>query len=395
MEAGRTGPYVRKEQRMTIRKMVAMAALAGVMGLMLASAPSASANYPGDDISIVSAQASSSVKVSIKYNYIGTWVMATQPLKRMANGRPKCYWASGTWTNSVKIPVVRPYQETSRAKFCALKKPVTANGVRYTHVKVAGGKTGSPCKNLAIPPGRPQPKPQIKGPVLDVRSLASVEIPVKVNSSASASVTGQRQCPGGALSGSASGKAGINGTVRIRVSLAMIMKNKGRTDGAVRRFIEQQIRVKVEGSAKSDAQANIVIVCGAAPPGQPPPQQPPPKENPKPAPACRPIAHLQYGADAFVWCEVVVPAGATLSGERMRKVSGPSDTRIDAPIPVDVRWDNTPCPSGTRCYRARVWAGRTDGDFVYEFEIFANFATGPTTTGTVQGSIRIEKGPDW
>jgi hypothetical protein len=105
-------------------------------------------------IAIVSSSAESDVSVSIKYVEVGTWDMHTKGLLKK-HGHPVCFWRSGTWTNSMKTPVVTPFRETSRAHFCWLRHPITINGVTYTAVKIGGGLTGAHCWNLAIPPGQP------------------------------------------------------------------------------------------------------------------------------------------------------------------------------------------------------------------------------------------------
>lgn len=259
-----------------MRKML-MATLVVVAAIQFGFVDNASANNPGNGFQVSSAKATSTVKFSVDFNFIGTYVMHTKGLKKKNGKVVGCFTASGTWTNSVRTPVIKAYRETSKATFCPLNKPVTINGVRYTHVKTAGGKTGNPCWNLAIPPGKPQPKPQIKGPVLDVRSMANIEIPVKVKATANASVWGAMQCPGGAVGASASGSGAINGTIKVKISQSLLMSNRGQVNGPVRADIEQQIRTSVEGSAKADAVASISVSCGAAtpPPNIPPPVCPP------------------------------------------------------------------------------------------------------------------------
>ncbi|MGH7484779.1 MAG: hypothetical protein ACREMY_04115, partial [bacterium] len=253
--------------------------LVGILGLTCAVAATSakaqtlitntisSINGVKDDpnITVVSASASSTVQFSMKYNYIGTWDLALQPIKKV-HGRPSCFWAYGKWTNSVKTPVVKSYQETSRADFCWLKHPVVINGVRYTAIKIAGGLTGMPCKNWAIPPNQKQPKPQIVGPVYDVRSLTSVKIPLNVNAHSNASVTGTRNCPGGSLSGTASGTGAITGKFNVGISAHLLLKSKGKVTTAIKNAINQQLKLAVQGRAVSRATANLTIKCGAAPP---------------------------------------------------------------------------------------------------------------------------------
>src|SRR5581483_7109644 len=135
-------------------------------------------------------------------------------------------------------------------------------------IKVAGGKTGSHCKNLAIPPGQPQPKPQIVGPVLDVRSLSSVRIPVTINATANANVNANWNCPAGTLSGSAYGMGSIHSTLLFTISQRLLLGDHGRTNGSVKDYIRQQIQTQVEANAKANALAKITITCGSAPPPQ-------------------------------------------------------------------------------------------------------------------------------
>jgi hypothetical protein len=139
------------------------------------------------------------------------------------------------------------------------------------------------------------------------------------------------------------------------------------------------------------------VVCSPViiPPTPTPTPTPTPAPNPKPAPVCYGSkAHLQTGGDDFLWCEVVPPSGSTsITGERVDKVSGPSDAYVNGLTPSDVRWDGTPCPSGTKCYKSHMWAGQTTGDFVIRFTVSATFPGGTPnpTTGSTDVTVPIRQ----
>jgi hypothetical protein len=264
----------------TIIKIKALVAILA-FGAIFATAGLASAD---NGLTVVSSSASSSIQFSIKYNYIGTWDMSNAPLKQK-HGNPQCFWASGHWTNSVKTPTIKAYGETSRAKFCWLKHPVTINGVRYTAVKVAGGDTNSPCFNFAIPPGHHQPKPQIKGPVLDVNSTSNVEFNIPIHAHADAIVGAQKVCSDSVLLGGASGSAAVNGKFKVRISEDLLLRSHGRVDAYVRESIRQQLKVMVEGQATANATANVHLECGVTPTPTP---SPTPSPSPTPTPTPKP-----------------------------------------------------------------------------------------------------------
>lgn len=157
------------------------------------------------------------------------------------------------------------------------------------------------------------------------------------------------------------------------------------------------VQIQINGSTAAAAIAsagqyvagncNPVVVY--PPPVLPPP--PPPPVNPQPAPVCYgTAAHLQTGGDAFLYCEVMPPSGATITGETAQKVSGPSDANVNGLVPSDVRWDLSPCPSRTQCYRAHLWAGLSTGNLVVRFSVSAIFATGPTTSGFTDATVPIK-----
>jgi hypothetical protein len=100
---------------------------------------------------------------------------------------------------------------------------------------------------------------------------------------------------------------------------------------------------------------------------------PPPPSNPK-CPDGRPVpkdgcdrapvvnimgspAHLYVSGNAYVWIEASDPDGDAVSV----KVSAAGSGTVAGLVPVTIRWDGTPCPSGKKCFRATAWAGSTPG----------------------------------
>lgn len=214
----------------------------------------------------------STINTSIKYNFIGKWDMVSKKLIKRVHGHLDCFWASGQWTNSVKtVNGPEPYGENSRAKFCWLKHPVVVNGVRYTAVKIAGGLTHSHCYNLAVPPGYRQPRPRIQGPVLDVKSLSNVTIPVNVDAVANSNATVTWNCPGGTLSGGASGYASLHSTIKIKIDIHLLYQSGGKVDSTVKASIEEQIKTSIEATATARAVSHITVSCGSTPPQNTPP----------------------------------------------------------------------------------------------------------------------------
>lgn len=93
--------------------------------------------------------------------------------------------------------------------------------------------------------------------------------------------------------------------------------------------------------------------------------------NPTPTPTPTPVdrspqitcvypAHVFKGSNAYLWCEASDPDGDTLSVN----IVGDSFASVSGVIPSDVRWDASPCPSSTKCYRATLWGNNVGTSYV-------------------------------
>lgn len=83
-------------------------------------------------------------------------------------------------------------------------------------------------------------------------------------------------------------------------------------------------------------------------------------------------AHLYVGGNAYVWIEAFDPDGDAVSVQ----VSASGAGTVAGLVPVDIRWDGTPCPSGKACFRATAWAGSTPGDMTITVKVTANGVSG-------------------
>jgi uncharacterized protein YbjQ (UPF0145 family) len=245
-------------------------------------------------------------------------------------------------------------------------------------------------------PSKPvKPKHPVKK-LVSATATATVTIPVAASAASAASSAAAAACPGNTAA-AASAASAASATVVASVSASVTETATGATykkaykkayDKALKEANKraQELAADAVASAASAASSAAAASCSVT---TPPPVTPPPA-NPQPAPVCfGSAAHLQVGGDVFLYCEVVVPSGATIAGETMQKVSGPSDATVNGLIPSDVRWDLTPCPAGRQCYRAHLWAGSTLGDLVVEFKVSAIFSTGSTTNGSTEVTVPI------
>lgn len=234
----------------TIRGLVAFFMVIGTL-FALTTTASAAVVFGGQP-TVVSSSSNSNVlaveQVMMNYRYVGTYVAIS---KRKVNRR-SCFWSSGTWTNSLNLNGTdfKRYRETSRAKFCKLKKPIRRGGHTWYYVKVAGGLTNSPCYNLAVPPGRKQPRPQLRGRVLD---LPTLEFKVTLKLDATSMVAATATCVSGTswASASATGYGAASATVTINV------KAKSRASARLAASVTIEQRQSVEISAAAEAKLNL------------------------------------------------------------------------------------------------------------------------------------------
>lgn len=205
---------------MTVRRMVSMAALAGVMGLMSVLGLLASFALPS------SAQADNPVKIentSTQTIRIGKATFSGEEFargeitilsdmnlragvkinrKNCITTKPGQIWWSGGWGMNGRAFE----KETTPGTLCRSKKSKTG------WVKVGGGKTGRKCFNEAkvgnVPPGL-----VAKGRIIWVSSFAEVKMHVKAHEKFKIT----------AICGEASGEA----TAEIRLTLRVVMNSRG------------------------------------------------------------------------------------------------------------------------------------------------------------------------
>lgn len=216
-------------------------------------------------------------------------------------------------------------------------------------------------------------KVEMVAKVIQVRYTHNLLMDVALESHvvATATVKASLQCPTGTLYGEASASASGSASADFRVMLkyrdAKVRDEKAR--------ILKEARGKAKTAAKAAASARVKLECGNTPPTPPPPVDNPPVVNIYGAPA-----HLYVNGNAALWIEASDPNGDALQvsvkagGQNTcQQVNGKYTTNcVTGLIPVDVRWDGTPCPSGVKCYRATAWTGSTPGNFTAIAKVIAN-----------------------
>lgn len=291
-----------------------------VIGILSILTTSASANVVmGGAPTVVSSSSTSTVSAVeaakiAGYSHVGVYVK----VKKSQVKKRGCFWTKKgqKWTNTVVINgKVRTYHETTPAKLCPLKKPVKKSGVRFTYVKVAGGATGSPCWNLTIPPYLKQPRPQLKGKVLD---LATLKFNVTIKLNASAKAVASATCVSmvnGKVVASASAYAEATGTATADVKISVYSKTKTSARSSASVSFEQKHKVEI------DAQVSAVL-------------------------------NLQASVSANCAGDVYIcPIGSTWNGERCAKDGTTTPPPPpEAPGPNPDPDPNEPFPGGWACY---------------------------------------------
>lgn len=82
-----------------------------------------------------------------------------------------------------------------------------------------------------------------------------------------------------------------------------------------------------------------------------------------------------------MWCEASDPDGDTLTID----VQGDSHLQVSSTIPVNERWDKSPCPSGVSCYRTALY-GKSAGTAHVTATVFAN-----GKQASVEGTIEVRQ----
>lgn len=184
-----------------------------------------------------------------------------------------------------------------------------------------------------------------------------------------------------------------NGVIGCNVIVVCTIMGKQITDSTV--CSSYQNCVAIQGNTWNSTQN----VCTTPPP--PTCEQagncPPPPVNPAPAPVCYGTkAHLQQNGDDYLFCEVIVPSGATtVTGEMVTKLAGSTADSSVSSLEPWARWDDTPnhpspCPANTKCYRIHMWAGTQTGWLNLRFTVTAIFPTGSNQTGSTDVAVPIK-----
>lgn len=93
---------------------------------------------------------------------------------------------------------------------------------------------------------------------------------------------------------------------------------------------------------------------------------------------------FEKGGNVYGWCETIDPDGDTMS----LNVEVDEETpyaHISGVVPSDVRWDGTPCPAGTKCWRFTIW-----GDSPGFARIIATVTAGGKSAVS-RGTIEVRK----
>jgi hypothetical protein len=99
---------------------------------------------------------------------------------------------------------------------------------------------------------------------------------------------------------------------------------------------------------------------------QPPP--PPPVDHPPVVNIMGGPAHFYVKGNGMILTESSSPSGSEASIQIISATGG----TVAGLVPVNVRWDGTPCPSGKKCFRATAWAGSVPGFFTIKVGVTAN-----------------------
>ncbi len=203
-------------------------------------------------------------KVKVNADYVGQWVMVS---KASVNHK-RCVWTKPgqRWTNSATG--VGFYPEKTRAKLCKSSQSSTG------WVKVAGGRTGSPCYNPAIPPKKKQPKLKWKK-VLDVKSLQDFSFVVKAKAFASINLQAMINCPSGSFAIGLRATAGSRawGHYKVSIDSDVLLRSGGKVNGRVRTVIRHSLALQMAARAAAKASGQVTYKCGGG--VTPPPQCPP------------------------------------------------------------------------------------------------------------------------
>lgn len=155
----------------------------------------------------------------------------------------------------------------------------------------------------------------------------------------------------------------INQWVRLRV--------KVKARGNVRIRISGKILDRVKGHVRAGAtcEHTTTVITEENPPCtncNPPCHNCEPPDH-KPQISCVFPPHIYVGGSQQMWCEA-----SDSDGDKVDvNVKGDSHVQASSTIPVNERWDSSPCPSGVKCYRTTLW-GKSQGTATITATVTAN-----------------------
>lgn len=244
----------------------------------------------------------------------------------------------------------------------------TGNNCNVTQVCVGNNV----CNPQPPPPPAPQPPPPPPPAPGEFTASASA------SASASATATASVACPDGSsasgtatASASASASASATSTVSQQDAQA---KAQAMANNEANTAAQAAANTAAQAAAKADARAN----CPA------PPQQPPPPADRPPQISVVWPPHVFVGGNQAVWIEVSDPDGDAIATPN---ATNDPRARVNSIIPVDVRWDGSPCPAGMSCFRGTLW-----GDALGMASLTITATAGGKST-SVTGDVEVKTAP--
>lgn len=149
-------------------------AIAVMLSGLMFVAPAANAETVVITARVVGSAVAEAKAISTAKATGSSYAFAAAQVRSKAEHTSRCLWAPGT-NSYISGGRLVPYYDPVPAYWCKLKNPRTIGGLTYTHKKLAGGTTGTPCGNLGIPK---QKKARLAA-VLDVRAGTIAEVGVR------------------------------------------------------------------------------------------------------------------------------------------------------------------------------------------------------------------------
>lgn len=181
---------------------------------------------------------------------------------------------------------------------------------------------------------------------------------------------------------------------QVTVTVVSTVKGKVRVKSLTKgvKLISQQLTAQIQ----IDVTNAIKVTCAAmpTPPAPPTPTPVPPNPTPTPVPSVdhpphvdvfNTPAHMYVNGVFYVFIEAYDEDGDAVSVSTSASGSG----TITLPTPVDVRWDNTACPIGKKCFRARVQASSTPGSLTLVFTVNSTGTSGQPKSETKSVTLPV------